>query len=143
MAVPSSSSARIVGCSYCVVGSVGGREGGIAVVSPRHGARRSPNGPLMLDLGCPFWMAKTLRYFHSGSGASRSVGFFCTVSNLRWNCGDTWPVKGLSTRATDLAWLGDVPHLRYTPNLERCLHFGALCPLCTALSRTYVGQPKA
>ena len=36
------------------MGSTGDREGREAVVGPRHGARRSPNGPLTLDLGCPF-----------------------------------------------------------------------------------------
>ena len=46
------------------------------MIGSRHGARRLPIAPLMPDLAGPFQTVKPLRYFHSNSGASRSVGFF-------------------------------------------------------------------
>ena len=117
----------------------------VVVIGPRRGARRLSIAPLAPDLASPCRTAKPLRYFHSSSRASRSVGFSCTVSkkssNLTWNCGEMWPGRGLSMSATDRAWLGDGP--RYTPSLEQCLHLGAPCPLCRVLSSTYVGQPNA
>ena len=116
----------------------------VAVAGPRHGARRLSIAPLMPDLVGLFRTEKLLRYFHSRSGASRLVGFSCTISkkssNLTWNSGETWPVRWLNMSATDQAWLGDGP--RYTPSRERCFHLGAPCPLCKALSSTYVGQPN-
>ena len=117
----------------------------VAMAGPRHGARRLSIAILTPDVVGPFRIAKLLRYFHSGSGESTSVGFLCTISNqssnFTWNCGEMWPVRGLSTSATDRAWLDDRP--RYTLSLERCCHLGALCPLCGVLSSTYEGQPKA
>ena len=83
------------------------------MAGPHRGASKRPITPLMPVLLGPFQTVEPLRYFHSGSGASRLVGFFCTISikslNLTWNCGDTWPVRGLRTSATDRTWLGDGP----------------------------------
>ena len=99
----------------CLAGWTGLSEGEgntVAVAGPRHGARRLSIARLMPDLVVHFRTTKLLRYFHSGSGVSRLVGFLRTISikslNLTWNCGETLPVRGLSTSATDRAWLGDV-----------------------------------
>ena len=82
----------------------------------------------------------SLRLILSGSPlyelrCTRSVQFWCIVpylmngtvenspSSTTWNWGETWPVSGFITRATDTAWNGEWPI--YIPVYEGCSHMSS------------------
>ena len=81
---------------------------------------------------------------HWDCGSPSVRNDFLIVSNVestrKWNCGDTNPVLRDRQRATDRAWLGDLP--RYIATLERSDHFSALRPAAIYECKTYTGHPK-